>query len=260
MEDTVEARLAALEHGCEVVDRRLHIAGPRRLDPRGDEVVVRVAALVVDEWTLARGVVAVHDIQNLMGSYTNNHMPKTMHRALAFYALDMPDVSVEVGDRGVYVGREALEILFGTQFTMSLPGNLLIHYLATPMIEVAGDGQTAKGVWRSPGIEAVRPSDDGAPVPLWSFGAYAVDFIRRADEWKIWHLHWFRTIKCTVADGWVDDLSMVYSGQMQNSPALLPTTYHNPYTPETTQQPVPPCPRPYQTYDGPEWAVIEQRG
>ena len=40
--------LAALEHRREVVDRRLDVAGPRRLDPGRDEVVVRVAALVVD--------------------------------------------------------------------------------------------------------------------------------------------------------------------------------------------------------------------
>ena len=55
-----EARvLAAFEHRGEVVDRRLHVARARRLDPRRDEVVVRVAALVVDERPLARRVVDV---------------------------------------------------------------------------------------------------------------------------------------------------------------------------------------------------------
>ena len=55
-----EARvLAAFEHRGEVVDRRLHVARPRRLDPGGDEVVVAVAALVVDERPLARCVVDV---------------------------------------------------------------------------------------------------------------------------------------------------------------------------------------------------------
>ena len=41
-----EARiLAALEHRSQVVDRRLDVAGARRLDPGGDQVVVRVAPL-----------------------------------------------------------------------------------------------------------------------------------------------------------------------------------------------------------------------
>ena len=51
--------LAAFEHRGEVVDRRLDVARPRRLDPRRDEVVVLVAALVVGERPLARGVVDV---------------------------------------------------------------------------------------------------------------------------------------------------------------------------------------------------------
>ena len=101
---------------------------------------------------------AVQDIQNLMGTYTVNHMPKTMHDHVELFAMERDDVSVEIGDRGVLVGPDALRRLFGQQFKMELEGNLLIHYLATPMIEVAGDGETAKGVWRSPGIEAVRPA------------------------------------------------------------------------------------------------------
>jgi hypothetical protein len=48
--------LAALEHDREVVDRRLHVARARRLDPRRDEVVVRVARLVVVERPLPRRV------------------------------------------------------------------------------------------------------------------------------------------------------------------------------------------------------------
>ena len=55
-----EARvLAALEHHREVVDRRLHVARPRRLDPGRDRVVVRVAALVVEERPLAGRVLDV---------------------------------------------------------------------------------------------------------------------------------------------------------------------------------------------------------
>lgn len=201
---------------------------------------------------------SINDIQNLMGTYTVNHIPKNMHDHIELFAMEMDDVSVEVGDRGVYVGPDALRTLFGKQFQMELKGNMLIHYLATPMIEVSGDGKTAKGVWRSPGVEAVVFPDADKPTPLWSFGSYAVDFIYLNGRWKIWHLHWIRTIKCSFRDGWVDDLSMAFGGQMANSPHLQPTTYHNPYTPDAVQDSVPPCPKPYDTYDGKGWDVEEQ--
>lgn len=200
----------------------------------------------------------VQAIHNLMGRYTVNWVPKNLTQQANFYALDEPDVSVEIGDRGVYKGPEAVRSLFEDTFTNpALRGVLLIHYLATPMIEVAEDGLTARGVWRSPGIEAVAADDGETRVPVWSFGSYAVDFIKKDGEWKIWHLHWFRQIKCSYEKAWVDDLSMVYS-QAPPDPGVVPTTYHNPYTPETIQDSIPPCPEPYGTWDGADWAVVER--
>lgn len=98
-----------------------------------------------------------------------------MHKTLSFFALDEPKVSVEVGDRGVYVGKAALETLFKQQFgSAALKGNLLFPFLTTPMIEIAKDGQSAKGVWRSPSVQSVMPKDGkGEATPIWLFGAYA---------------------------------------------------------------------------------------
>ena len=55
-----EARvLAALEHCGEVIDARVGIRAAHRLDERGDEVVVRVGGLVVEQRPLPRGIVHV---------------------------------------------------------------------------------------------------------------------------------------------------------------------------------------------------------
>ena len=200
----------------------------------------------------------IQAIQNLMGRYTVNWVPKNLDQQASFYAMDEPDVSVEVGDRGVYVGPEAVRKLFGSTFSNPvLEGVLLIHYLASPMVEVAEDGRTAKGVWRSPGIEAVLPANGGKPVPMWSFGSYAVDFIKKNGEWKVWHMHWYRQVKCTYADGWVDDLSMT-SGPTPPGPELGATTYHNPYTPASIQTSIPSCPEPFETWDDPLWSTVER--
>jgi hypothetical protein len=201
---------------------------------------------------------AVNDIQNLMGRYTVNHTPSTVHQAINFFALELPDVSAEIGDRGVYVGEAGLRELFVDSFPMEPVGNLLVHFIATPMITVAADGKTARGVWRSPGVEAVRPGAGEEPVALWSFGAYAADFVYLDGQWKIHHLQWFRAIKCTFADGWVKDLSMTHSSGPIDSPNVKPATYHNPYTPDSVQEPVPPCPPAYESYDGFGWATSPQ--
>jgi hypothetical protein len=211
-------------------------------------------AAVEKELARARDVQA---IMNLMGRYTVNWVPKNLDRQAAFYALDEPDVSVEVGDRGVFRGPEAVKQLFGATFSNPiLEGILLVHYLATPMVEVAGDGKTAKGVFRSPGIEAIASPDGKERIPVWSFGAYAIDFIKKGGEWKIWHLHWFRQVKSKYKEAWVEDLSMAYA-PTPPAPELGPTTYHNPYTPATIQESIPSCPEPYETWDGESWAVVE---
>ena len=45
-------------------------------------------------------------------------------------------------------------------------GSLIMHTLTTPIIEVAGDGKTAKGMWYSPG-QVTEVGPDGRPVAMW---------------------------------------------------------------------------------------------
>jgi hypothetical protein len=56
---------------------------------------------------------------------------------------------------------------------------LLVHSLTTPVIEVAGDCETARAVWLCPGLEGMTTT--------WT--KYGCDFKKQDGEWKIWHLH-----------------------------------------------------------------------
>jgi hypothetical protein len=56
---------------------------------------------------------------------------------------------------------------------------LLLRSLTTPVIEVAGDCETARAVWLCPGLEGITPT--------WT--KYGCDFKKQDGEWKIWHLH-----------------------------------------------------------------------
>lgn len=98
-----------------------------------------------------------------------------MHRSINYFALDEPDVSFEVGDRGVYTGAAALKTLYADQYgSAPLKGNLLIQYVTTGSIQIAGDQKTAKGMWRCLHVESISPREgDGEPEPVWACGAYA---------------------------------------------------------------------------------------
>lgn len=65
-------------------------------------------------------------------------------------------------------------------------GDMVIHLLTTPYIEVAGDCKTAKGLWYVPSIN-VEIGLDGEPVPVTIWEKCEVDFIKEDEHWKIWH-------------------------------------------------------------------------
>jgi len=67
------------------------------------------------------------------------------------------------------------------------PGNTSFRTLNTPIIVVAGDGQTAKAFWYTIGWSAdIR---DGKGSSSWSMEKYGIDFLKEDGAWKIWHFH-----------------------------------------------------------------------
>jgi len=70
-------------------------------------------------------------------------------------------------------------------------GNFFMRTLTTPIIEIAGDGKTAKGLWYSIG-QSVRGSiDESGKISVgtgWMWEKYGVDFVKENGKWKIWHL------------------------------------------------------------------------
>ena len=69
------------------------------------------------------------------------------------------------------------------------------HPLTTGLVEVARDGQTAKGLWYSIGNEAMARPDGTAHVQ-WMLGKVAADFVREADGWKLWHIVGSTDVDC----------------------------------------------------------------
>jgi len=70
--------------------------------------------------------------------------------------------------------------------SMAPEGDLWYHMLTTPMIEISGDGQTAKSIWMS--IGNVTGAMGGKISAQWTEEKYAIDLIKEDGQWKIWHL------------------------------------------------------------------------
>lgn len=80
-----------------------------------------------------------------------------------------------------------------------------IHDLDTEIIEVAGDCQTAKGAWISPGHETFPSREQpGTMEPQWCWGRYGVDFILENGVWKFWHMELAPLFKCPYDKAWTD--------------------------------------------------------
>jgi hypothetical protein len=76
------------------------------------------------------------------------------------------------------LGSKTDEEVYGVGMMTYLP-------FESQVIEIAGDGETAKGMWNVRGSYC-KLREDG-PVANWIFGWAAVDFIREDGQWKIWH-------------------------------------------------------------------------
>ncbi len=137
-------------------------------------------------------------IANLMGRYQYLHTAGKMDViGRELFAAELPDSRSEYGPLGVFGPEKSIE--FFNAMTESFthgsgevdPGLLEIHQITTPVIEIAGDGKTAKAMWMSTGAILMQndPAAESGKSATWDSGKYAVDFIKIDGRWKIWHLH-----------------------------------------------------------------------
>ena len=85
---------------------------------------------------------------------------------------------------GWHVGMDAIRGWYDKQHG---DGYMAFHPATTGLVELAGDGKTAKGLFYSIANET-ESNGDGTAKALWMPEKVAFDFIREGDEWKIWHL------------------------------------------------------------------------
>jgi hypothetical protein len=125
--------------------------------------------------------------------------------------------------------------------------------LATSVIEVAGDGRTAKAAWMAPGFETTRDTTGGLHA-CWVWHKYACDFRREQGQWKLRHLKNFLVFAADYYQSWVEEGGEHWSRRPGGLPPFggaAPSPYrHLPYTQEARPTMLPALPKPYETYDG----------
>jgi hypothetical protein len=194
---------------------------------------------------------AYNEIQNLVAKYAVLHTPTTMSRSPEVFALKQPDVSVEIAMWGKFIGAKQIKNMYGGMGEAKpMPGAMFEHDLTTPVIQVAADGKTAKGVWFSPGHETT-PGPDGKLVAHWCWGKFAADFIKEDGKWKIWHYHWYDTFMIPFDKSWVDHPQppMDFIEEHPGMKPDLPPTSRSTYFPDQVRRPIPDYPEPYETWD-----------
>ena len=225
---------------------------------------------LLDRWEDQR------EIKNLMGRLSQDYTLKKEAAMFAKYWSRREDVCLGI-NQGFFTGREnvagyyahqadriALESrLIAAAFPAQLGdkteeellgvGMMTYRPVDTPVIELAENGQTAKGLWCIRGSYSVLTA--GGPQALWEWGWFAVDFIREDDAWKIWHMQYLKEIDRPCGSPWVGERKTYETieafAEMASFPEPepnLPVTLREEYSAARRFVPGPRIPEPYTTF------------
>lgn len=129
------------------------------------------------------------------------------------------------------------------------------------VIEVAGDGKTAKGLWESNGPYISSSVVDGKLEVhgTWFWRKYAVDFIKEDGQWKIWHMNLVYDISSALDAPYGMDYTKYQAPESDTYggggvPGLPPPTKANPdpyqnWSPLRPPQNQPGIPEPYCSFN-----------
>ena len=143
------------------------------------------------------------EISNIMGLYATYHSASHQPETCNLFAKKTPGGKC-IFNGDIYDGYEGVEnhyIKYMTGCEKDLGGKIYLHEMVSPIIEVAGDAQTAKAQFSSIGCETLNRGENGeGRVSLWCMTKYRLDFIKEDGRWVIYNLDLHNTFE-TPFDG-----------------------------------------------------------
>src|SRR6187455_204972 len=183
------------------------------------EVLALRARTLEHDISLLEDVNAIKKLQRIYGFYTD----KQLWSAAA--DLFSADGSIEVGGRGVYVGRDRIRdflALNGPEGPQ--PNRLFDQMQLQPIVHVAPDGQTAEGRWHVFAQEAVH-----GEYANWGLGVLENEYVKEGGVWKIRRHHFFTTMYTPYEAGWAKQAIPNEGPSAQLPPDRPPTVAYEAY-------------------------------
>lgn len=221
----------------------------------------------IDIMQMARIVEDTRAIERIMGQYTFLNCYRRHGELFTQWSPNEPTLTL---NDGKYIGYEAVKgflVDYNDQQTrwandimrklhpqelggksdeeIWAVGSNTVLTMTTPLIEIALDGKTAKGLWYIYG-ETTEVYGDG-PKASWNMGKCGVDFIKEDGVWKIWHMTMFTDFACPLGGNWGVDQPYAHEGVEPPKPTLT-ENYYQSYSAEYVSALQPKLPVPYDTF------------
>lgn len=188
-------RLTALALATALAPAMLQAAAPAAPDlaPRLTQLATRLASIDAQ----AERIEDYNQIRNLQRIYGYYYDEALWDQVVDLFA---SDATLEVGQHGVYVGRESIRRYFlgltdgrtGLQH-----GELSIQSQLSPVITLAADGRTAQGRWRV----LIQDASYGSSAD-WGSGVHENSYVKEDGVWKISRLHLYLRFHTPYEKGW----------------------------------------------------------
>ncbi|KAF5989499.1 hypothetical protein FBULB1_878 [Fusarium bulbicola] len=208
------------------------------------------------------------EVENVFSKYMHLHNVFQDEQIKALWVKrGTPGIHAQYTNVGVYTDYDSIMAYHSDR--PSPPGKLILHETTTPLIEVAGDGETAKGFWLMAGVESgladpknvgtmpeflYEPEDknvDGKRVwTHWVWCHYALDLLRQDGQWKIWHFRCLEVTRAPFSENWITfakknqlafDKDLAYFGN-DGKAVFMPTPDAKPE--KKADVPISPAPKP----------------
>lgn len=195
--------------------------------PGEEHVYKKIETLEAEVKTLRARVQTLEDIeeiyklQRIYGYYLDNELYDDI---VALFSENAE--SVEIGARGVYLGKKGAETLFvkiiGQGQSGRPRGSLRNHMQLQGVIDVGQDGKTAEGRWRA----WIQTGTWGKPeTGLWGEGTYEMEYVKEDGKWKIKKVFFAPVFYSSFQEGWTKT-SYIGVEASKEFPPDLPPTFH----------------------------------